>query len=38
MGEEKKREPQGAGSESMFVMLAYLMVLITAISCVYSLM
>jgi uncharacterized membrane protein len=38
MGEEKKVESQGAGYEPMFVMLAYLVVLITAISCVYTLM
>lgn len=38
MGDEKQMESQGAGFEPMFVMLAYLMVLITAISCVYTLM
>ena len=36
MGEEKNGESQGY--EPMFVMLAYLAVLITAISCIYSLM
>ena len=38
MGDEKNNESQGAGYEPMFVMLAYLMVLITAISCIYTLM
>lgn len=38
MGDEKKMGSQGAGYEPMFVMLAYLMVLITAISCVYTFM
>jgi len=38
MGDEKNIESQGAGYEPMFVMLAYLMVLITAISCIYTLM
>jgi len=33
MGTEK----QDAGYEPMFVMLAYLVVLITAISCIYTL-
>ena len=38
MGDEKKNESQGAGYEPMFVMLAYLAVLISAISCIYTLM
>lgn len=38
MGVEKNGESQDAGYEPMFVMLAYLAVLITAISCIYSLM
>ena len=38
MGVEKKDEFQEAGSEPMFVMLAYLAVLITAIRCIYTLM
>lgn len=38
MGVEKKGEPQDTGYEPMFVMLAYLVVLITAISCIYKLM
>jgi len=36
MGAENNNESQGY--EPMFVMLAYLAVLITAISCVYTLM
>ena len=38
MGEEKNFEFQDAGYEPMFVMLAYLIVWITAASCIYSLM
>jgi hypothetical protein len=38
MGKEKNDRSQDAGYEPMFVMLAYLAVLITAISCIYSLM
>ena len=36
MSEEKKTESRDGGSEQMFVMLAYLAVLITAITCYYS--
>ena len=38
MGAEKDLKSQDAGYEPMFVMLAYLAVLITAITCFYSLM
>ena len=38
MGEEKNSEPQNTGYEPMFVMLAYLTVLITVTSCIYKLM
>jgi len=38
MGDENNNGSQGAGYEPMFVMLAYLAVLITAISCIYTLM
>ena len=38
MGEEKNVEFQDTGYEPMFVMLAYLIVWITAASCIYSLM
>jgi hypothetical protein len=38
MGAEKNGESQNAGYEPMFIMLAYLAVLITAISCIYTLM
>jgi len=38
MSEEKNVESRGAGYEPMFVMLAYLAVLITAVSCIYALM
>jgi len=38
MGAEKDIEPRGAGYETMFVMLAYLAVLITGITCIYTLM
>jgi hypothetical protein len=38
MGDEKKVESQDAGYEPMFVMLAYLAVLVTATSCIYTLM
>jgi len=38
MGTEKEVESQGAGYETMFVILAYLAVLITGITCIYTLM
>jgi len=38
MGAEKNGESRDTGYEPMFVMLAYLAVLITAISCIYTLM
>ena len=38
MGAEKKVESKDAGYEPMFVMLAYLAVLVTATACVYSFM
>ncbi len=38
MGDGKNVEPKDTGYEPMFVMLAYLVVLITAASCIYSLM
>ena len=38
MGAEKDRDPREAGYEPMFVMLAYLAVLVTAITCFYTLM
>ena len=38
MGAEKDVETQGAGYETMFVMLAYLAVVITGITCIYTLM
>jgi len=38
MGAEKEVGSQGAGYETMFVMLAYLAVLITGITCIYTLM
>jgi len=38
MSAETKSESQDAGYEPMFVMLAYLTVLITAITCFYSFM
>ena len=37
MDVEKRGESQSGGYEPMFVMLAYLAVLITAICCVYTL-
>ncbi len=37
MGVEKNIETQDSGYEPMFVMLAYLAVLITAIACFYTL-
>jgi len=38
MGAEKNVETMDTGYEPMFVMLAYLVVWITAASCIYSLM
>jgi len=38
MGADKDVESRGAGHETMFVMLAYLAVLITGITCAYTLM
>jgi hypothetical protein len=38
MGAEKDPKTQDSGYETMFVMLAYLAVLVTAITCFYTLM
>jgi len=38
MGAANNTESKGAGYETMFVMLAYLAVLITGITCIYTLM
>ncbi len=38
MGADKQVDPESKGYEPMFVMLAYLAVLITAAGCIYKLM